>query len=1154
MKKFAYTTSLAYLMMLLVGSVSTAQAAPGMLSQQPLFLQTAVSPNIFFLNDNSGSMAWELLTNDYSNQGLLTDLGDSLQPAFTHNPSCGDNAAIYNYILQVDNNAVCNSIAEEEWRGRFFEYNHLYYDPNRSYKPWAGTDANGDPLFSDADVTAAKLNPNDANSATINLLTQSAILVNGARTYYSEAAWTTWCSGKSIAASDCIGWRFYERDTNGALVITWVHTLSAAQKTNFANWFTYHRNREFAAKYALSQAIAESGQARIGYGTINNNSNSIRIDNQGGSHRQDVLTKLFNTTSSGSTPLRTKLMAAGNYYETGDLFGTAETSPILPAAEGGTCQSNNTILMTDGYYNGSNPRVNGVVLGNIDGDNGAPFADTYSNSLADVAMYYYERDLAAGAAGQARDLPNDYPATAEDPATHQHMNTYTISFGLPGTLDPTTTDINADGFAWPEPVADSAALIDDLFHAAVNGHGKFLSAADPDKLVQSLSELVRDITGKSQSANAVATSSFQLKENSKTFFSRFTSGSWSGELLAHSIDGAGKISVDPAWNAATALENNNNRTIFTNNNQVGTAFLWNNLNQAQQDDLTAADTTTGIGAARLAYLRGTNNTNFSFRTRDTLLGDIVDSSPVYVGAPASPYPDIDPFGEDNGKRYYNFWNTNKNRSPVIYVGANDGMLHGFDASNGEEVMAYVPATVFPNLHELTRPDYSHRFYVDQTPVIGDAFFAPQSSGATDWHTVLVSGLGSGGRGLFALDITNPNNFVEAKADEIVLWEFNSNDDVDLGYTLSQPVIGMTEEGRWAVFVGNGYNSDNGLASLFIIYLDADPTDGWDLNTDYRKISTGVGTALDKNGLSSPAAVDSNGDGYIDRVYAGDLQGNMWAFNLTGNNVANWGSAYVDGNSNPQPLFQAINAAGETQAITVKPSVIRHPFQPTQTSTTPNLMVLFGSGQYLVQGDLSSTQTQSFYGIWDKGQAYDQDSNALTRSNLIGQTITSGVDNNIEARITSDTYVPYGEVNNTQRFGWYVDLDSANANTGERVISNAVVFNDTVFFSTYTPDSNTCATGGSSWFMFLNAANGGHPSEPMISINNDLLLNENDLVTLGNYSNTAPSGLKINTLGMPALDLSGSVLLHTENGISRLGANIGESVISKRISWREMRAD
>lgn len=1164
-KQQAFSPLPAYALTLLVGGTPTVQAAPGELAQQPLFLINNVAPNVFFLNDDSGSMDFEVLTTipddksgsdsillDYS----LMDVDEENLPPVEHRDIDGDGTADcnfsnrrlntdtghpgYGYVLETSVNSysdpddkdvvdpACLVAAEQEWRVRSHRFNHLYFNPERTYEPWPGRE--------DAPYDAAPIDPTDPDSSTIDLSTQSAVLFNDSRSaYYSTQAWADWCGGDDVGRTTdtgtCKGWRYYPMaDTDGNGIVegaekdpVWLHDLDpsnasdAALLQNFANWFTYHRKREYVAKYAISKIIDETNGVRMGFATINNNSNNRVEIQDADADKSSLISAVLGTASDGSTPLVSALEDAGDYYKDHNFFGDTNAADPVLAAPDGACQINNAILMTDGYYS--------------DG--------SANKTLASVAAAYYA-DF------------RDYPGT-------QNMNTYTVAFGVQGTLPP-DTNVYAEDFTWPDPTSSDAAKIDDLWHAAVEGHGLFLSAGNSNELVEALTSAISDITGQVQSANAVATSAFQLRQDSPIYISRFNPSDWSGELLAYRFNIDGGISdADLIWNAATELEDQDEttRAIITFNGRTGVKFLWDDISPAMQTELTAGDTDTpGIGAARLDYLRGKPSdefSDFSFRPRNSLLGDIVNASPVYVGAPAGFYPDSDPFGAVND-RYYDFWDRYKNRPPVIYVGANDGMLHGFDAGSGAELFAYVPEAAFPYLHTLTDPAYTHRFFVDSTPSVGDVYLDG------NWRTVLVGGLGAGGRGVYALDITEPNRFEEAHAAERVLWEFNefnSDADGDLGYTFSRPVIALTEdrqEGRWAAIVGNGYNSDSGVASLFIIYLDADLSDGWTLNRDYRVISTGAGSANDKNGLSSPTAVDSDADGYVDRVYAGDLKGNMWAFDLreTGDT---WKVAYQEADGTPVPLFNAA-VSGEPQPITAKPSVIRHPFQPTLGDTAPNLMILFGTGQYLTRDDLDNTQTQSFYGVWDRGRAVDRNNAPLNRDKLVRQNITTGQEMDLDVRTTTRHQVSYDE-----GFGWYIDLSPDADSAGERVISSAVVINNTVFFTTYIPNSNPCGQGGRSWFMFVNAADGGTPLEPVISISGDRLINADDLVTL-NGETSAPSGLLVEgTLGRPTLDFgdgqngnNGSALIHTEGGIDKLATNLRERALGRRLSWRELRDD
>jgi len=419
------------------------------------------------------------------------------------------------------------------------------------------------------------------------------------------------------------------------------------------------------------------------------------------------------------------------------------------------------------------------------------------------------------------------------------------------------------------------------------------------------------------------------------------------------------------------------------------------------------------------------------------------------------------------------------RQKILYVGANDGMLHAIDDTSGQEVFAYVPGGVYSQaagrgLHYLTDPNYLHQSYVDLTPSLSDVFVPGGGGLGGNWTTVLIGGLRSGGRGYYALDVTNPSTFSETKAADIVLWEFTSDDDADLGYTFSRPFIGLANDGSWVAIFGNGYNdTGSGEAQLFIVDI-AKGIDGKWTAGDYRKITTGVGTALDPNGLATPALADLDGNGTIDRVYAGDLRGNMWAFDLSSANPTQWASAYKAG-ATPTPLFTT--QLGEP--ITAKPVLASHPTQPDSgsPSNAPNIMVYFGSGQYLVDADKTTTSSQSFYGVWDKGDK------ALISIDLIQQTF----DTNFTGRVLTRNPVDY-----SLDHGWYFDLDIL----GERSVTSPIVRADTVFFNTFVPEVDPCGSGGFGYKFAVDMVTGGSPEEPVIDSNNDGVIDDNDYLTDG----------------------------------------------------------
>ncbi len=482
---------------------------------------------------------------------------------------------------------------------------------------------------------------------------------------------------------------------------------------------------------------------------------------------------------------------------------------------------------------------------------------------------------------------------------------------------------------------------------------------------------------------------------------------------------------------------------------------------------------TAIGKARLGYLRGERSNEkggWGFRERESLLGDIIHSSAVFIGKPSLKWPTGGAFPSGT-QAYSRFARDRHGRQGVVAVGANDGMLHLFAADTGKELLAYLPGNLFSTAksqgyHYLTDPDYSHRYYVDGTPAVSDVFIPSRFSSAPNWRSVLVGIQGSGGRGLFALDVTDPEKFKESNATHIALWEFSSSDDPHLGYTLARPTIALLPNGRWAAIVGNGYEHTatgtptSGQAELFVIFLDGGLDRKWTEGRDYLRIPTGAGSVSRRNGLSTPAVIDTDGDRVADRVYAGDIQGNLWAFDLSSKLTADWKVAHG------APLF----SGAARQPIMAKPEIIRHPTLPLR-GNEPNLMIFFGTGQYLVAGDNTTTDTQSFYAVWDRGRG------RLDRTDLVEQVFLRT--NQSGGRITDpdrwqELKVDYRQASTGDRYGWYLDLPDK----GERVVTDARYRDGLVFFNTLVPtDPRPCAAGGTGWMMSVDALTGGSPMAP-----------------------------------------------------------------------------
>ncbi|PCH61794.1 MAG: hypothetical protein COC19_04235 [SAR86 cluster bacterium] len=596
-------------------------------------------------------------------------------------------------------------------------------------------------------------------------------------------------------------------------------------------------------------------------------------------------------------------------------------------------------------------------------------------------------------------------------------------------------------------------------------------------------------------------------------------------MLAYTVNVDGSIDETPIWDAGVKVSSQNydsGREIITFNDAAdvipggdiegqGIAFRFpgdyntpNNLsefNNAQISSLMTnapypvSTTQTTEIASNAAYGQGITNylrgdtvnegVGLGFRNRSSALGDIVNSDPRFVGAPNFQYPDA-----IQSRSYADFIDHYKDRVGIVYVGANDGMLHAFNEAQGNELLAYVPSQIYDKLNELSRMNYSHRYLVDAGPTIVDAFLPnktdPISGGSGAWRSVLTAGLGGGGQGIYSLDVTDPARFDEINAAELVLWEFDDSDDADLGYTYGRPQIAKLANGRWAAVFGNGYNnttadgqvSSTGNAVLYIVDIESGEL--------IRKIDTLAGSTTTPNGLATPLLVDENADLVVDYIYAGDLLGNLWKFDVSDSNDANWDIAYSQAGVGI-PLFET----AQNQAITTQPQAAFHP------DGRSGFMIYFGTGKYLEVTDNESINQplQAFYGVWDKNETT---LNVFDGSDLLSQTIDNQYvkEFDTDADGVDDTEYTLRDVSsNTIDFdshmGWKIDLSpvliegvSNSNNFGERQISNAIVRDGKVIFTTVVPSQIECEYGGMSFIMELNYRNGGALAYPAFDLNKD----------------------------------------------------------------------
>jgi type IV pilus assembly protein PilY1 len=1160
-------------------SPAVVNAAPGTLADSPLFLSNSVEPNVLFVLDDSGSMDWGIMAPE--SQGRMYSGDNCVYEYAVPGPDAGSTD-----VPPTEEALIALGVEKPYggvWRAWSKDYNKVYYDPTITYTPWPGENKNG-VRFTRANPTAALNDPYDPDAGTINLTAVTSYTADycpydgGAdftvKDYY-PARYNQWIDtdGDNVVDAEDehttvvikVGGLYTggenRRDCAAAPNCTGVEELQ-----NFANWYSYYRNRNYVAKAAYGQVVARAANTRMGLVSLHDNGNidtaiaSMNADPRSGA-KGTLLHNLYDGYGSGVTPLKSSFHEAGKYLScaSNGYFGDC---PALAEGNGGECQQNFAVVMTDGYYNGSNPPV----LGNTDGDNDSkwdsgsdgPYGDSVADTLADIAMEYYETDI------RPADNNVSPPPGGVDENTAQHVVTYSVAFGVNGTLKAMPPN-REDPFAWPIPNTDPKK-IDDLRHAAWNGRGEFLSAQDPNQLISGLRAALQSIQGRVGSAASVAFNTGSLSTNSQVYLSLFNSERWDGNLLAYDLNPiTGAVDSTPAWGAAGRLKARDlsvsPRTLLTYNGIDGVAFQWADLTGDQKNDLrTNPDGTLdneAAGMARHDYLRGARGCETSssgtcsysdgvnafveksLRERGGLLGDIIHSGPVFVGAPETNWPDVAPFPGTVGNTYTEFRNAQANRPGVVYVGANDGMLHAFKQSNGAEILGYIPNALYSTgaldgLHYLTDPAYTHRYQVDLTPTISDAYIKTAPVGSASWRTILVGGLRGGGRGVYALDVTDPNSFSESGSTpaKVVLWEFTNVDDPDLGYTFSKPSIVPLDGGsgtiEWVAIFGNGYNADgDGLAKLFILRLEGGLDGVWTEGTDYVKISTGAA-----DGLSTPAVVDTDGDGLADRAYAGDLNGNMWAFDLSGSNPTKWGVAHKSG-KDPVPMF----TAAANQPITTTPVIVRNSSFPASPSNEPNLIVLFGTGQYLTAADTNTTDTQTMYGILDSGGG------AIDRGDLVQQVIgTAATTEGIVSRTLTDNAVDYSRDD-----GWYIDLPD----TGERIVVDPVIRADLVFFNTMMPDTDPCNQGGSGWQMVARWLTGGRPSEVSFDLNRDGLLTDLDEV-----GGTAAAGDKVTGFATSPVNLSNKRYTSTTDTLDGGSIEVTDIIETGgaktgRLSWEEL---
>ncbi|MHB8248141.1 MAG: pilus assembly protein [Acidithiobacillus sp.] len=928
---------------------------------------------------------------------------------------------------------------------------------------------------------------------------------------------------------------------------------------NFANWYQYDRSHIGMARAGTSQAFMQlPTNFRVDFATINGitqgggNPKYSTIhrfqQGNGSAERQNFLNYLFQQPiPTAGTPSRLALAAVGKWLSQGPLFSAPWGPTTQERQEYGntifSCRQNYTVFVTDGGWNGSGPN-----LGNVDNQTGPtitgpgnqsytyqpanPYKDSVSNTLADVAQYYWEHDLQTG-------LTNNVPTNPSDPAFWQHMVTFSVGLGVEGAFRPGCTVNNSlshctqianysynsqsntvnnwiqcptvcseaniwsalqQGYiSWPNPVNNNSggnnpATIDDLWHAAVDGHGTYLSASNPQAYASALSNTLQNIQTRTQSTSSVAVTGTQLAQNSIAYVPSYTSGVWTGDVQAYLYNpNTGKFNTTAAWSAQTNIsaQGGSSRNIFTMGSSGAVAFQPSNLSTTQSTALTNPAYVSGATLSQVvANISGnTSQDGILFRNRNgQVLGDIIDASPQYVGAPNLYY---------TFPGYGQFAAANASRIPVLYTPANDGMLHAIDAcaasypsgvtppagctsgtaqqNAGKELWAYIPNAVIPYLDQrISLSNFSHQYLMDSTPTIGDFCTGGSGTGnsgtCTAWESLLVASEGRGVSGIYALNVTNP----QPSASQLSPWEITPSTTgfSAMGYVISQPLLVKTQSMGWVVVFGSGYQTTPTSTGNGYLYF-VNPNTGA-LLTTLTLPNQVSGSQLSVAGI---AAASFNSPGYAQALYVTDNEGDVWKVKLPANASPPQGTQSPSSaptlGYNGGPMFVATDSSGNRQPISTTPVVSQ--------DTQGRIGVMFGTGQWLFSSDTTDNLTQSLYGVWDVNQTYPGTlTTPITRANLVQQTLSTTTGTNTtggttySTRTSTSNPVTYSSAPGGKK-GWYIDLPI----TGERVIVNPLLVFGDVIFTSYVPGATSTdpctSSNGTSWITAVNYLTGAVPS-------------------------------------------------------------------------------
>jgi len=666
----------------------------------------------------------------------------------------------------------------------------------------------------------------------------------------------------------------------------------------------------------------------------------------------------------------------------------------------------------------------------------------------------------------------------------------------------------------------------------------YYTADRADTMKSGLTAAFSKIVSEAAAATSTALSSpsaVQTSSGNINYAANYNPSDWTGYVKAQTVtyDASGNPNYTDVWNAQTLLDSltYTSRLIVTCCTSTGTAlpFQATSLSSATLSSrtyYTSFASVPGVSSASqsaanyVAYLHGDRTKEVAnggaYRTRTHLLGDIVDSGVVAVGVPAAGYAD------QYNPAYSTFKNTYASRKTVAYVGANDGMLHAFDGSStgttaGQELFAYIPSFVYgtastastTGISSLGNPSFTHHYFVDATPVARDVdFYRTDSPTATtnDWHTILVGGLGKGGKGYYAIDITNPTTWTtETAVAGKVLWEFTNS---HMGYSYGSPLIIKTAKYGWVVVLASGYNNDDGKAYFFFL----NPRTGALLET----VATSTGTtAAPLNMAHITAFIPSSANFQADAIYGGDLQGNIWRLDLTGTS----GSYSV-----PTKIASLTNSSGTAEPVTTRPLV-------EADTDTSRRYVLVGTGRLLADSDISSTSQQTFYAIRDGSNTYGSFYTSSTLPSGATFPVTRTQLQTVSSLLTGMSSTS----SSSTVMGYYYDLTTDSSTGIASRISIQPSFNaGVVAFATTLPSGSACSPSGTSTIYALSMTSG-----KSVLVDNS-----------GNIVASVASSASVRNLTFYSVSGTTRLLAGTSSGtVTKVSGNFNSAGTLKRLNWR-----